>query len=191
MNTRDAIVGRRSIRSFKDIDIEPEILRQILAAGLQAPSAKNRQPWRFVVVQGEARSEMGNRMRLGIENACARGEDVGSSFASLEIMAKAPVTVFVYNPFGLRPWAAHSITDMFNAIVDAQSVGAAIQNVSLAAFDVGVGSLWICDVLYAYEELSDWLGESGAMIAAICLGYPDECPAARPRQAYDEMVRIA
>ncbi len=40
----------------------------------------------------------------------------------------------------------------------------------------GLGSLWICDVLSAYEELSAWLGESSAMIAAVSLGVPDEHP---------------
>lgn len=190
MNIQDAIASRRSIRCFKSTNIAPEILHVTLAAGLLAPSAKNRQPWRFIVVQGESRIEMGRVMRTGLHNATARGEDVGSSLASLQIMEQAPATVFVFNPEGLRPWATHSITDMFNSLVDAQSIGAAIQNIALAACDVGLGSLWVCDVLYAYDELSDWLQESGAMLAALCLGYPDECPLPRQRKEYDGVVRM-
>ena len=52
----------------------------------------------------------------------------------------------------------------------------------LAAQDLGIGSLWMCDVFYAYEELCAWLGEEGEMIAAVALGYPAEKPAARPRK---------
>jgi nitroreductase len=60
----------------------------------------------------------------------------------------------------------------------------------LAARDLGIGSLWICDVFYAYEKLRDWLGEEGEMIAAVCLGYPDEEPDARPRKPLAEVVRM-
>jgi nitroreductase len=79
---------------------------------------------------------------------------------------------------------------MFDDVVDIQSVGAAIQNMLLAARDLGVGSLWICDVFYAYEVLRAWLGEGGEMIAAVCLGYADEAPSARPRKGIDEVVRM-
>ena len=47
---------------------------------------------------------------------------------------------------------------MFDDVVDIQSVGAAIQNMLLAAQDLGLGSLWICDVFYAYEQLSSLAG---------------------------------
>jgi nitroreductase len=105
-------------------------------------------------------------------------------------MEHAPVTVFVFNPDGLSPWLAHSIDQNFTELVDTQSIGAAIQNMLLAAEDLGVGSLWICDVFYAYQALCDWLGEKGQMIAAISFGYPAESPAARSRKSYNEVVRV-
>jgi len=189
VNTLDAIAARRSIRKFKDTPIPDETLRAILTAATQAPSAKNRQPWRFVVVQGEKRAEMVRVMREGIARAKARGDDLGSAEGSARIMEQAPVTVFILNPEGMRPWLAHSIEQMFMDLTNIQSIGAAIQNMLLAAQDLGLGSLWIGDVLYAYEELCDWLGEEGALIAAVSLGYPDEAPAARPRKPFDEVVR--
>ena len=189
MNTLDAIAARRSIRKFKDTPIPDETLRAILTAATQAPSAKNRQPWRFVVVQGEKRAEMVRVMREGIARAKARGDDLGSAEGSARIMEHAPVTVFVFNPEGMRPWLAHSIEQMFMDLTNIQSIGAAIQNMLLAAQDLGLGSLWIGDVLYAYEELCNWLGEGGALIAAVSLGYPDEAPAARPRKPFDEVVK--
>lgn len=189
MNTREVIAARRSIRRFEDRPIVPEALEAILMAGIQAPSAKNRQPWRLVVVQGERRAEMLAAMRAGIARSQAQGENTGSAEHTARAMEQAGATVFVFNPDGLAPWLAHSIDQNFRELMDVQSIGAAIQNMILAAEDLGLGSLWIGDVLYAYEELTAWLGESGVMVAAISFGHPAESPAARPRKPYDEVVR--
>jgi nitroreductase len=190
LNTLEAISGRRSIRKFKDNPIPDEMLQAILTAGIQAPSGKNRQPWRFIVVKQDKRPELIRIMRQQIAKAKTRGEDLGSSEWTTNVMEQAPVTVFIFNPDGSRPWLAHSIDQMFTDIVDIQSIGAAIQNMLLAALELGIGSLWICDVFYAYEELCNWLGEKGEMIAAVSFGYPDESPAARPRKSFNEVVRI-
>jgi nitroreductase len=189
VNTLDAIAARRSIRKFKSDPLPGETLQAILTAATQAPSGKNRQPWRFVVVKGDKRAEMVCVMREGIAKAKAQGENPGSSVWSANVMEQAPVTVFVFNPRGTHPWLAHSVDQMFNDVVDIQSIGAAIQNMLLAAQDLGVGSLWICDVFYAYEELCTWLGEKGQMIAAVSLGYADESPEARSRKPVGEVTR--
>lgn len=191
MNTLDAIAARRSIRRFKDAPIPDEVLETILCAGIQAPSGKNRQPWKFIIVQGDKRDAMCRVMRQGIAAALARGEDCGSAEWTVKVMEHAPVTVFIFNPEGIKPWEPHDIDQMFSAVVDIQSIGAAIQNMLLAAQDLGIGSLWICDVFYAYEELCQWLGETGAMIAAVSFGYADESPIARARKPLREVARVA
>ena len=79
MNTRDAVAARRSIRRFK-IDLIPdEDLQAILQAAGRAPSGKNRQAWRFVVVSGAQRAEMLARMRAGIAQMKVQGQGIGSS----------------------------------------------------------------------------------------------------------------
>lgn len=190
MNTLETIAARRSIRKFKDAPIQEELLQKILDAAIQAPSACNRQPWRFVVVQGEQRTEMLRIMREEITRDKARGEDIGSAEWSAQVMEQAPVTVFVFNPDGLRPWRKHTVEQMFRDVLDIQSIGAAIQNMLLAAEDQGLGSLWICDVFIAYEELCKWLDEKGELIAAVSFGYADESPAARLRKPKSEVVRV-
>jgi nitroreductase len=190
MNTLDAIAARRSIRKFKDAAVEEEKLQAILLAATQAPSGKNRQPWRFIVVKGGKRTEMARMMKEGIANSKSRGDETGSSEWTVKVMEQAPVTVFIFNPQGLRPWEAHSTGQMFDDVVDIQSIGASIQNMLLAAQDQGLGSLWICDVFYAYKELCDWLGAQGEMIAAVALGYPDEHPAARARKPVVDVTRV-
>lgn len=189
MNTLEAITTRRSIRKFRNTPLPEGSLHTILTAATQAPSGKNRQPWNFVVVKGDKRDEMAEIMRKGIHKMKEQGEDIGSSERSADIMEQAPVTVFVFNPYGLHPWLPHSIKQSFENIVDVQSVGASIQNMLLSAQELGIGSLWICDVFYAYEELSSWLGEKGQMVAAVSLGYPDESPNARSRKSITEVIR--
>lgn len=189
MNTLDAIAARRSIRKFKDTPIPDDMLQKILTAAIQAPSASNRQPWRFIIVRGEQKAEMLRILREAIARDKYRGEDIGSSEWSVNVMEEAPVTVFVFNPTGLKPWKKHTTEQMFADVGDIQSIGAAIQNMLLAAQDLGLGSLWICDVFIAYEELCQWLGEKGELIAAVSFGYADESPAARPRKPMVEVVR--
>jgi nitroreductase len=188
MKTLQAIADRRSIRKFEDKPIPKETLEQILQAGTQAPSGKNRQPWRFYVVQGDKRAEMVRLMREGIAKLEAQGVNSGSSKWSANIMEQAPVTVFVYNPYVEFGQEFGDIGDFLMNTVDVQSAGAAIQNMLLAAISLGLGSLWICDVFYAIEELSGWLGETHQMIAAVALGYPAESPGARPRKPLEEVI---
>ncbi len=189
MNTLEVISKRRSIRKFKDLPLSEETLNIILKAATQAPSGKNRQPWKFILVREDKRSEMVAAMRRGITKLKESGMDVGSSERSADIMEVAPVTVFIFNPYGKHPWLPHSVRESFENLVDIQSAGAAIQNMLLAAQELGVGSLWICNIFYAYEELCTWLGEEGEMVAAVSLGYPDEAPDARPRKPLEEVSR--
>ena len=114
-----------------------------------------------------------------------QGGNTGSSEWTANSMEKAPVTIFVFNPH------AENTEDFGHTsnVVDVQSTGAAIQTMLLAAQELGIGSLWICDVFYAYKELCEWLGETHEMIAAVSLGYPDESPDARPRKPVDEVTK--
>ena len=189
MQTLEAIAQRRSIRKFKDTPVTDEQIREILRAATLAPSGKNRQPWRFVVVRGEKRAEMVATMRAAMEAAKAQGADLGSSPWTVQIMEKAPVTIFVFNDDLENADLSYSMRDLIGNSVEVQSIGAAIQTMLLAATDMGLGTLWICDVFYAYLELCAWLGETHQMIAAVAVGYPDETPSPRPRKPVDEVTR--
>ncbi len=58
-----------------------------------------------------------------------------------------------------------------------------------AAQDLGIGSLWIADVWYAYAQLNTWLGTEDQLVAAVSFGYANEAPPPRPRKARGEVVR--
>ncbi len=188
MDITAAIESRRSIRNFKDAPIPEADIRAILHAGTLAPSGKNRQPWRFVVVQGAQREEMLRVMKEGIDAFEAAGVALGSSRNTLRIMAEAPVTIFVFADDKVAGDGL-SQRELIGLSVDIQSIGAAIGNMLLAALERGLGTLWICDVFYAYEELCHWLGEDRLMVAAVAVGYPNETPGPRPRRSVDEVTR--
>lgn len=58
----------------------------------------------------------------------------------------------------------------------------------IAATQKGIGSLWICDIFFAYSELCEWLNVEGELLAAVALGYPDESPKERPRKNIEEVL---
>ena len=183
MDALDAIYARRSIRKFKDRPVPRDVLERILEATVQAPSGKNKQPWRFIVVERpQDRAEMMRVMRTGIEKAREAGWPLGSCEHTAAVMDQAPVTVFVFNGPSVD-YGEHE-----SGIVDVQSIGGAVQTMLLAAIAEGLGSLWICDVFYATDELSEWLGREDQMVCAVSLGYADEAPGARPRIPWQELT---
>ncbi len=198
MNTWEAIEGRRSIRKFADRPVQREAVEQILRAGIAAPSAKNRQPWRFVVAtqQGE-REGMLEAMRGGLEWMEEHGvqteqdrQFLKGAWYTYQIMRQAPVTVLVFNAEGKTPFEPlAAFGERFMELANVQSVGACIQNMCLAATEMGLGSLWICDVFEAYPTLIEWAGTDAQLAAAVSIGYADEAPAARPRAALEEVTR--
>ena len=101
-------------------------------------------------------------------------------------MKQAPVIIFIVNTLGLEVNRGLTPDERIFELCNAQSIGAAIENMTLAATDLGLGSLWICDTCFAYQELNGWLNAGGELIAALALGYADEAPAVRPRKSLEE-----
>ncbi len=58
----------------------------------------------------------------------------------------------------------------------------------LAAIEIGLGSLWNCDIYYAYEELVQYFGRDENLMAVVSLVVPDEATGMRPRKSLEEIV---
>ena len=71
-------------------------------------------------------------------------------------------------------------------ICNSQSIGAAIENMTLEAAAQGLGSLWICNSFFAQKELSDWAGCE--LYAVLAVGYADEAPEARLRKRTEDVI---
>ena len=191
----EAIYDRRSIRRYKDKPVSKEIIEQIIDAGRQAPSAKNRQPWKCIVFENEAKAELLSCMERGLEREY-KGEAVlpKSRFGlpdaryTLRIMRQAPVVIVVLNTNGESPFLPIDEDKRVSEICDSLSIGAFIQNMLLEAQELGLGTLWIANTCFAYQELVEYLQTEEQLIGAVALGYPDEKPAARPRKELEEIV---
>lgn len=192
----DMIEKRRSIRKYRPATVPKHMIQQVIQAGILAPSSKNRQPWKFTVVYGAAKTDMLAQMSLGLSREAAdpmlpnSRKHLDGAIHTLHIMEQAPVIIFITNSLGLDLSKPLSAEDRIYEICNAQSIGAAIQNMTLAATGLGLGSLWICDIFFAYEELSNWLctDKNGQLYAALALGYADEAPDARSGNPMDEIT---
>lgn len=186
-----AIVERRSVRRYKSASVPKEVIEEILQAGILAPSAKNRQPWKFIVVADSAKTEMLAAMEKGLKREKTApllpksAQHVSGAEHTLQIMRQAPVIIFVVNLLGTDIRRPLEPEERIYEICNIQSIGAALENMTLAATALGLGSLWICDIFFAYEELKDWLNAGGEPVAALAVGYADEAPFARPRKGMD------
>jgi len=180
MNLKDVIKNRRSIRKFDTKKLENSIIEEILYYGSLAPSGKNRQPWRFVVIQDEpeVKNKIADIMIEKAKEKIKNGESEGSIIATAQIIKEAPAFVGVFNTWNDK---------IINS--NLQSIGACIENICLAATDMGVGSLWMCDIDCAFNEIESLLGKEGiSLVAGVALGYPLENPNARPRIDTNELI---
>ena len=190
----ESIENRRSIRKYRHVPVSRDLLERILQAGNLAPSAKNRQPWRFVVATGRGKAEAVAAMRRGIEREAENPLLPGSAqhrkgaIYTAQIMEQAPVVIFAINPLSTDVREPLSPEERVYEICNAQSLGAAMENMALRALELGLGSLWICDTYFAYDELKAWLGGAGEPFAAMTIGYAAEAPQARPRRAMEDIV---
>ncbi|MBD8973961.1 MAG: nitroreductase family protein [Clostridiales bacterium] len=191
----NAIYNRRSIRKYKDKAVAREDIAQIIDAGRQAPSAKNRQPWKCIVFENDTKKELLECMERGLEREY-KGEAVlpKSRFGlpdarhTLRIMRQAPVLLIILNTNGTSPFLPIDDDKRVSEICDSLSIGAFIQNMLLEAQELGLGTLWIANTCFAYPELVEYLQTEEQLIGAVALGYPDEKSAARPRKELEEIV---
>lgn len=180
MDLDEALRGRRSIRSYLNKPVPEELIRHVIEAATYAPSAKNGQQWRFTVVTSDAKKELTDFFRSELEILSKKigRENMGSSFGSCKIMEEAPVVIMVWNA-GEMGWET-----------EIHSVAAAIQNLLLKAYGLGLGSLWIGDIFYTNEALEHYLGKPWKLTAAITLGWPNHNPKPLPRKSVEEVTEF-
>ncbi len=182
METKKAIEERRSIRSYIKKDISKETIEDILNCGRLAPSAKNRQPWYFIIVTDEVKNKIADMM---IEDTVNKNpilrEKLGckrSVNPTANIIKQAPILVLIFREKNDN-WI----------VGDNLSIGACVENMCLRATDLGIGSLWIRDTVYVAEDVAKMLGHQDMELnCALALGYTDQLPKMRPRKKLEEIV---
>lgn len=174
----EEIVSRRSIRKFTAEMLTRTQLEAVLTAGLLAPSGKNKQPWRFVVLGGAEKQRVLDAMEQGLIREEA-GEGllpesavwgIADAKNTLAIMREAPVVVLVLNPFGGSPFAPIPQEKRITELVDTQSVGACIENMLLEAEREGLGGLWVCNTFLPIGSFASALPSKTRCLRRWCWG---------------------
>ena len=184
MDVLTVIKNRRSVRAFNGHALSAELLQELLLMGTKAPSGKNRQPWSFVVLQEKAKERLVSLMEKTAGEKEAKGQNIGSLRISLQAIHEAGAIVLVYNPYArLEPdYSAN------RRLMDTQSIGAAIENIILAAEAHSLGTLWICDVFQCEPAISDCFGQAHELVAAVAIGYPAQHPYERRRKSLEQVT---
>lgn len=190
-----SIYERRSIRKFQKEDVPIELLNKILDAGRVAPSAKNRQPWKYIVFGNEYKKEFLKAMENGLQreekgftNLPESQYGIPDARNTLRIMQEAPIIIAVINTNGKSPFLPIGNDERITEICDSLSIGASVENMLLAVEEMGLGALWIANTCFAYKELTAYLNTEEQLVCAVAIGYADENPRQRPRKKLHEIV---
>lgn len=173
---------RRSIRRYRPDPVAHEAVESLLTAAIWAPSAHNRQPWRFAVIESEDQKEalaqaMGTRLRQDLR---ADGMDEqlieADAARSYSRMISAPVLIVLclsMVDMDIYPDEKRSRNEYLMAV---QSVAMAGQNLLLAAHAAGLGACWMCAPLFVPDVVRDvlHLPEDWQPQALLTVGYPAE-----------------
>jgi coenzyme F420-0:L-glutamate ligase / coenzyme F420-1:gamma-L-glutamate ligase len=193
----DGVRGRRSVRQYLPKNVSEQLVNQVLEAGRWAPSPHGRQPWRFAVITKDETKErlaeaMGEEWRANLEMDGQSPEVVEKRLeGSRRRLLDAPVLVLLclyLEELDIYPDAYRQQGETTMAI---QSLGAAAQNMLLAAYDLGLDSGWMCAPLFCPQKVVEALGLDPKLIphALLTLGYAEgDPPKRRGRKPLDELL---
>jgi len=168
MDVLEAIKGRRSIRAFRSQRVPAEIVEKLIDAARWAPSAGNIQPWEFIIVR---KPEIKRRL--------------AEAALDQTFIEEAPVIIVVCANedhsslgYGIRGKTLYCIQD----------TAAAVQNIHLAAYSVGLGTCWVGAFREEEVRKTFKIPHGVRPVAIIPVGYPAESPSPRDRRHMSKIV---
>ncbi len=202
----DIIYRRRTVRKFQPDKVPRELIERLLSAAIQAPSASNKQPWRFFVIEStEKRNELHDAVESTVESIREvippdfrdSFENYGNYFVRF-VDAPCVIAVAFSNLVTLSHMIDNNRTtlapleiekmEMYSGLI---SASLAIQNLLLCADSLGLGASCMTGPLVARTQLKAILEipESWDLAALLCVGYPAENPASQTRKNLNHVVR--
>jgi nitroreductase len=149
METFEIIRTRRSIRKFTEDPVPDDVIDRIIEAGTWAPSGRNNQPWKFAVIKdGELKKQISEL----------------THYFRIVLSAKVLIAVFLDN------------SASYDRTKDAQAIGACIQNMLLHIHSIGLGAVWLGEILKNKDRVLELAGGTDELelMAVIALGHPAE-----------------
>lgn len=178
---RDVIRARRSIGKVTPEAPPESDIRQILEAGTWAPNHHMTEPWRFVVLSGDARAKLGEAMGRA---AARRETDPERAESAAARAAGKPMRA---------PWVIGIGVEPNPGSPELEEIAAgcaAAQNMLLAAHEMGLGAIWRSGAIVFEPEVREFMGlsEQGSVLGFIYVGYPAMEPPARERRPVDNVT---
>jgi F420 biosynthesis protein FbiB-like protein len=189
---------RRSIRRFKPDPVPDSVIQNILTTATFAPSAHNRQPWRFVVVTDSSiRTKLADAMAVEFERDLKKDklphEEIQQRITrSRERMITAPVLIILNLDMSEMDIYPDEKRNKAEYLMATQSVANAGMQLLLAAHAESLGGVWVCSPLFVQKLIQDVLELPKAWEpqAMFFIGCPVEIPEARERKLLDEITRV-
>ncbi|MDR0417440.1 MAG: nitroreductase family protein [Propionibacteriaceae bacterium] len=190
-----AVKRRRTVRAgFRAVAADAETIRQVIEAGLLAPSAKNSQPWRLHVVSDQSLLErLAALVRAGgqLDEYVPHDPRTGKPHSykstvegSAAILESVSFAVLVENvgPFSGGPEVIRAASpealasSLFGYGEEWFGIGACVQNMWLTAVSLGLAAAFLADVAIAEAEWRAVLGFEGELVGALAVGFSDDVP---------------
>jgi len=197
----DAINERKSVRWFKQDPLDESIIRKILEAAIRAPTAMAMEQWFFIVVKEEQVCkkiwELLKKAHIYYYTKAREGSDSIDLRMLKKLqerldqgMYRAPIYVAAFLKLS-KKGLKKDYSDI-EELWGVESVSAALENISLAATALGLGTCWIGVVNFLEEEFNKVLRppEGCRLIAILPLGVPLKQTHPRPRKELNEVVRV-
>jgi nitroreductase len=179
MDAIEAIYKRQSVGKMKPDPVPRADIERLLGAAVQAPNHYKVRPWRFGVVTGEGRTQLGDVMASVLSR---RFPDIGQEALDKERAKplRAPVIIAV----GVEKPDDPRVLEIENVCAAA----AACENILIAAGELGIGGHWRTGDAARDPEVKKFLGlaEDQELIAFLYLGYPEVWPPQRERPGFEE-----
>ena len=168
MDVLEGLATRRSVSAFSPAGPPREVVERIIEAATWAPNHRHTEPWRFAVLAGTAREELGERvaawMRVELDPTVAQKQ----AESTKKKLLRSPMIVVVSQ----RTSAGDAVQDL----EDYAACSSATQNLLLAAHAEGLATKWSTGTLATAPPVFDYLGlpASDRIVAFVYLGYPAE-----------------
>lgn len=187
MELRETIEKRVSTREYSIENIDRKVIEDLIDCARLAPSAANRQPWHFLVLEGESKKKVADILLKKYKEEKDISDDskptkeykpVMSLVNSVRIISEAPVLLLVFRDKNLD-WLEG----------DYLSIGCAVEHICLRATDLGLGTLWIRDVIYMREEISKLFKKDDMeLVTGLAIGYSTEYPYERKKKSLTDIL---
>ncbi|ARK30575.1 nitroreductase family protein [Halalkalibacter krulwichiae] len=185
MDLIKGILTRRSIGKVKSDPVPHELIEEVLHAGIHAPNHYRTEPWKFFVLEGDARKRLGLLFEK-IEDEQIQEENLDVKSKKLERAKKNPLRAPVIIAVAVEPHSQRNVI----SIEEYAAVHSAVQNMLLAAHYFGLGAIWRTGPLCYHPKVKDFfqLSQNGDLVAFIYLGYPDMNPPSVTKTSFESFT---